>query len=164
MSQTQQEGLTFVTFVSNISVLESEMLALLTGRQLRSSAVLRLLLRFHVYSSSRCVCAQQVNPGDLRALRKGMSLYHSESQLSSLPQRQDAMHVVSIQEEQTGHSAKRGREGGRDRGTNTHFCTTFTPGCVTAVEEQTPTHAEVQGDASSAKPWRGEQRGGEEGR
>ncbi|XP_056872605.1 coiled-coil domain-containing protein 85C-B isoform X4 [Takifugu flavidus] len=35
----------------------------------------------------------QCNPGDLRALRKGMSLYHSESQLSSLPQRQDAMHV-----------------------------------------------------------------------
>ncbi|XP_067338414.1 coiled-coil domain-containing protein 85C-B isoform X2 [Channa argus] len=35
----------------------------------------------------------QCNPGDLRALRKGMTLYHSESQLSSLPQRQDAMHV-----------------------------------------------------------------------
>ncbi|KAL6096316.1 ccdc85c [Pungitius sinensis] len=34
----------------------------------------------------------QSNPGDLRALRKGMTLYHSESQLSSLPQRQDAMH------------------------------------------------------------------------
>nr|XP_046228445.1 coiled-coil domain-containing protein 85C-B-like isoform X3 [Scatophagus argus] len=33
------------------------------------------------------------NPGDLRALRKGMTLYHSESQLSSLPQRQDAMHM-----------------------------------------------------------------------
>ncbi|TWW69124.1 Coiled-coil domain-containing protein 85C-B [Takifugu flavidus] len=38
-------------------------------------------------------CLPQCNPGDLRALRKGMSLYHSESQLSSLPQRQDAMHV-----------------------------------------------------------------------
>ncbi|XP_049446129.1 coiled-coil domain-containing protein 85C-B isoform X4 [Epinephelus fuscoguttatus] len=35
----------------------------------------------------------QYNPGDLRALRKGMTLYHSESQLSSLPQRQDAMHM-----------------------------------------------------------------------
>ncbi|KAM8832183.1 coiled-coil domain-containing protein 85C-B [Spinachia spinachia] len=35
----------------------------------------------------------QSNPGDLRALRKGMTLYHSESQLSSLPQRQDAMHT-----------------------------------------------------------------------
>ncbi|XP_061668198.1 coiled-coil domain-containing protein 85C-A-like isoform X2 [Syngnathoides biaculeatus] len=34
----------------------------------------------------------QCNPGDLRALRKGMTLYHSESQLSSLPQRQDATH------------------------------------------------------------------------
>ncbi|XP_068432772.1 coiled-coil domain-containing protein 85C-B isoform X2 [Clinocottus analis] len=35
----------------------------------------------------------QSNPGDLRGLRKGMNLYHSESQLSSLPQRQDAMHM-----------------------------------------------------------------------
>lgn len=43
------------------------------------------------------VCAQQCNPGDLRALRKGMTLYHSESQLSSLPQRQEAMHMVSTQ-------------------------------------------------------------------
>ncbi|KAJ8007315.1 hypothetical protein DPEC_G00116260 [Dallia pectoralis] len=31
----------------------------------------------------------QSNPGDLRVLRKGMALYHSESQLSSLPRRQD---------------------------------------------------------------------------
>ncbi|XP_029903508.1 coiled-coil domain-containing protein 85C-B isoform X3 [Myripristis murdjan] len=37
--------------------------------------------------------SQQCNPGDLRALRKGMTLYHSESQLSSLPQRQDALHM-----------------------------------------------------------------------
>ncbi|XP_051510798.1 coiled-coil domain-containing protein 85C-B isoform X2 [Myxocyprinus asiaticus] len=31
------------------------------------------------------------NPGDLQAVRKGMTLYHSESQLSSLPQRQEAL-------------------------------------------------------------------------
>ncbi|XP_072535749.1 coiled-coil domain-containing protein 85C-B isoform X3 [Salminus brasiliensis] len=31
------------------------------------------------------------NPGDLRSLRKGMTLYHSETQLSSLPQRQEAL-------------------------------------------------------------------------
>ncbi|KAM6915306.1 coiled-coil domain-containing protein 85C-B isoform 3-T3 [Xenentodon cancila] len=37
--------------------------------------------------------SQQCNPGDLRALRKGMTLYHSESQLSSLPQRQEAMQM-----------------------------------------------------------------------
>lgn len=30
-------------------------------------------------------------PGDLRALRKNMTLFHSESQLSSLPQRQEAL-------------------------------------------------------------------------
>uniref|UniRef100_A0A4W5JJ90 Uncharacterized protein n=1 Tax=Hucho hucho TaxID=62062 RepID=A0A4W5JJ90_9TELE len=39
---------------------------------------------------------QQCNPGDLRVLRKGMTLYHSESQLSSLPQRQDALHNGTI--------------------------------------------------------------------
>ncbi|XP_064178453.1 coiled-coil domain-containing protein 85C-A-like isoform X11 [Anguilla rostrata] len=31
------------------------------------------------------------NPGDLKTLRKGLSLYHSESQLSSLPQYPDAL-------------------------------------------------------------------------
>ncbi|KAI4802480.1 hypothetical protein KUCAC02_020316, partial [Chaenocephalus aceratus] len=43
------------------------------------------------YSLSQ-IQTKKCNPGDLRALRKGMTLYHSESQLSSLPQRQDAMH------------------------------------------------------------------------
>ncbi|KAJ8341219.1 hypothetical protein SKAU_G00335100 [Synaphobranchus kaupii] len=33
---------------------------------------------------------KQGNPGDLKTLRKGLSLYHSESQLSSLPQYPDA--------------------------------------------------------------------------
>nr|XP_046228443.1 coiled-coil domain-containing protein 85C-B-like isoform X1 [Scatophagus argus] len=44
-------------------------------------------------SPTQLKCFTQCNPGDLRALRKGMTLYHSESQLSSLPQRQDAMHM-----------------------------------------------------------------------
>ncbi|XP_070781471.1 coiled-coil domain-containing protein 85C-B isoform X3 [Enoplosus armatus] len=44
------------------------------------------------YSLSQ-IQTKKCNPGDLRALRKGMTLYHSESQLSSLPQRQDAMHM-----------------------------------------------------------------------
>ncbi|KAI1895319.1 hypothetical protein AGOR_G00105070 [Albula goreensis] len=35
--------------------------------------------------------AKQSNPGDLKTLRKGMSLYHSESQLSSLPQYPEAL-------------------------------------------------------------------------
>ncbi|KAK1805428.1 hypothetical protein P4O66_019744 [Electrophorus voltai] len=35
--------------------------------------------------------AGNCNPGDLRSLRKGMTLYHSESQLSSLPQRHEAL-------------------------------------------------------------------------
>ncbi|XP_041952449.1 coiled-coil domain-containing protein 85C-B isoform X2 [Alosa alosa] len=42
------------------------------------------------YSLSK-IQTKQSNLGDLRALRKGMTLYHSESQLSSLPQRQEAM-------------------------------------------------------------------------
>ncbi|XP_043075434.1 coiled-coil domain-containing protein 85C-A-like [Puntigrus tetrazona] len=41
------------------------------------------------YSLSKL--SMKCNPGDLRALRKGMTLYHSESQLSSLPQRQEAL-------------------------------------------------------------------------
>ncbi|XP_039981095.1 coiled-coil domain-containing protein 85C-B isoform X2 [Xiphias gladius] len=44
------------------------------------------------YSLSQ-IQTKKCNPGDLRALRKGMTLYHSESQLSSLPQRQDATHM-----------------------------------------------------------------------
>ncbi|XP_037606694.1 coiled-coil domain-containing protein 85C-B isoform X2 [Sebastes umbrosus] len=46
---------------------------------------------YNRYSLSQ-IPTKKCNPGDLRALRKGMTLYHSESQLSSLPQRQDAMH------------------------------------------------------------------------
>ncbi|XP_038582322.1 coiled-coil domain-containing protein 85C-B isoform X2 [Micropterus salmoides] len=47
---------------------------------------------YNRYSLSQ-IQTKKCNPGDLRALRKGMTLYHSESQLSSLPQRQDAMHM-----------------------------------------------------------------------
>ncbi|KAM4528902.1 coiled-coil domain-containing protein 85C-B isoform 1-T1 [Fundulus diaphanus] len=48
---------------------------------------------YNRYSLSQIQMKKQCNPGDLRALRKGMTLYHSESQLSSLPQRQEAMHM-----------------------------------------------------------------------
>ncbi|XP_068199453.1 coiled-coil domain-containing protein 85C-B isoform X1 [Antennarius striatus] len=48
---------------------------------------------YNRYSLSQIQTKKQCNPGDLRALRKGMTLYHSESQLSSLPQRQDTMHM-----------------------------------------------------------------------
>ena len=47
------------------------------------------------------VSVQQCNLGDLRALRKGMTLYHSESQLSSLPKRQEAMLNVSTRRRTT---------------------------------------------------------------
>ncbi|XP_068610106.1 coiled-coil domain-containing protein 85C-B [Brachionichthys hirsutus] len=48
---------------------------------------------YNRYSLSQIQTRKQCNPGDLRALRKGMTLYHSESQLSSLPQRQDTGHM-----------------------------------------------------------------------
>ncbi|KAI2654248.1 Coiled-coil domain-containing protein 85C-A [Labeo rohita] len=40
--------------------------------------------------------SQQGNMGDLKTLRKGLSLYHSESQLSSLSQFQDTLQNVCI--------------------------------------------------------------------
>nr|XP_013999260.1 unnamed protein product [Salmo salar] len=46
--------------------------------------------------NNKLLTQQQCNPGDLRVLRKGMTLYHSESQLSSLPQRQDALHNGTV--------------------------------------------------------------------
>ncbi|XP_034555962.1 coiled-coil domain-containing protein 85C-B isoform X2 [Notolabrus celidotus] len=53
----------------------------------------KLLTQAHNRYSLSQIQTKKCNPGDLRALRKGMTLYHSESQLSSLPQRQDAMHM-----------------------------------------------------------------------
>ncbi|XP_032399292.1 coiled-coil domain-containing protein 85C-B isoform X6 [Etheostoma spectabile] len=54
----------------------------------------QLLSQAHSRYSLSQIQTRKCNPGDLRVLRKGMTLYHSESQLSSLPQRQDAMHMV----------------------------------------------------------------------
>ncbi|XP_076027768.1 coiled-coil domain-containing protein 85C-B isoform X1 [Genypterus blacodes] len=65
---------------SKVRILEDDNNKLLTQAQSR-------------YSLSQIPVKKQCNPGDLRALRKGMTLYHSESQLSSLPQRQEAMHM-----------------------------------------------------------------------
>ncbi|XP_032399287.1 coiled-coil domain-containing protein 85C-B isoform X2 [Etheostoma spectabile] len=53
----------------------------------------QLLSQAHSRYSLSQIQTRKCNPGDLRVLRKGMTLYHSESQLSSLPQRQDAMHM-----------------------------------------------------------------------
>ncbi|XP_029965500.1 coiled-coil domain-containing protein 85C-B isoform X2 [Salarias fasciatus] len=53
----------------------------------------KLLSQAHSRYSLSQIQTRKCNPGDLRALRKGMTLYHSESQLSSLPQRQEAMHM-----------------------------------------------------------------------
>ncbi|CAG00098.1 unnamed protein product [Tetraodon nigroviridis] len=58
-----------------------------------SNYIRQLETKVRILEDDNKLLSQQCNPGDLRALRKGMSLYHSESQLSSLPQRQDAVHV-----------------------------------------------------------------------
>ncbi|CAL1586016.1 unnamed protein product [Knipowitschia caucasica] len=55
----------------------------------------KLLSQAHSRYSLSQIPSRKCNPGDLRALRKGMGLYHSESQLSSLPQRQEALHMGS---------------------------------------------------------------------
>ncbi|MBN3282068.1 CC85C protein, partial [Polyodon spathula] len=39
---------------------------------------------------------QQSSSGDLKTLRKGFSLYHSESQLTSLPQYQESLQSGSV--------------------------------------------------------------------
>lgn len=44
---------------------------------------------------SFCLCSvNQGNVGDLKTLKKGLSLYHSESQLSALSKQQDALQNV----------------------------------------------------------------------
>ncbi|XP_023203425.1 coiled-coil domain-containing protein 85C isoform X2 [Xiphophorus maculatus] len=53
----------------------------------------KLLSQAHNRYSLSQIQTKKCNLGDLRVLRKGMTLYHSESQLSSLPQRQEAMHM-----------------------------------------------------------------------
>ncbi|XP_044026015.1 coiled-coil domain-containing protein 85C-B isoform X4 [Siniperca chuatsi] len=58
-----------------------------------SSYIRQLETKVRILEDDNSKLLSQCNPGDLRALRKGMTLYHSESQLSSLPQRQEAMHM-----------------------------------------------------------------------
>ncbi|XP_053301368.1 coiled-coil domain-containing protein 85C-B isoform X4 [Pleuronectes platessa] len=58
-----------------------------------SNYIRQLETKVRILEDDNTKLLTQCNPGDLRVLRKGMTLYHSESQLSSLPQRQDAMHM-----------------------------------------------------------------------
>uniref|UniRef100_A0A8C8HZG6 Coiled-coil domain containing 85C, b n=1 Tax=Oncorhynchus tshawytscha TaxID=74940 RepID=A0A8C8HZG6_ONCTS len=57
---------------------------------------LEIKMRILEDDNNKLLTQQQCNPGDLRVLRKGMTLYHSESQLSSLPRRQDALHNGTV--------------------------------------------------------------------
>ncbi|KAL1254373.1 hypothetical protein QQF64_016602, partial [Cirrhinus molitorella] len=60
-----------------------------------SNYIRQLETKVRILEDNNNKLLSQCNPGDLRALRKGMTLYHSESQLSSLPQRQEAILNVS---------------------------------------------------------------------
>ncbi|XP_076872864.1 coiled-coil domain-containing protein 85C-B isoform X2 [Brachyhypopomus gauderio] len=56
-----------------------------------SNYIRQLETKVRILESDNSKLLSQCNPGDLRSLRKGMTLYHSESQLSSLPQCQEAL-------------------------------------------------------------------------
>ncbi|XP_038142054.1 coiled-coil domain-containing protein 85C-B isoform X2 [Cyprinodon tularosa] len=78
---------------TKVRILEDDNNKLLSQAQNRYSlSQIQMKQAQNRYSLSQ-IQMKQCNPGDLRALRKGMTLYHSESQLSSLPQRQEAMHM-----------------------------------------------------------------------
>ncbi|XP_006037451.1 coiled-coil domain-containing protein 85C isoform X2 [Alligator sinensis] len=56
-----------------------------------SNYIRQLETKVKLLEDDNKLLSQQSSTGDLRTLRKGLSPYHSESQLSSLPQYQDAM-------------------------------------------------------------------------
>ncbi|XP_064178472.1 coiled-coil domain-containing protein 85C-A-like isoform X13 [Anguilla rostrata] len=56
-----------------------------------SNYIRQLESKVRILEDDNKLLTQQGNPGDLKTLRKGLSLYHSESQLSSLPQYPDAL-------------------------------------------------------------------------
>ncbi|XP_060118764.1 coiled-coil domain-containing protein 85C isoform X2 [Heteronotia binoei] len=56
-----------------------------------SNYIRQLETKVKLLEDDNKLLSQQSSAGDLRTLRKGLSPYHSESQLSSLPQYQDAM-------------------------------------------------------------------------
>ncbi|NXG25025.1 CC85C protein, partial [Grallaria varia] len=56
-----------------------------------SNYIRQLETKVKLLEDDNKLLSQQSSTGDLRTLRKGLSPYHSESQLSSLPQYQDAL-------------------------------------------------------------------------
>uniref|UniRef100_A0A8D0C1D3 Coiled-coil domain containing 85C n=1 Tax=Salvator merianae TaxID=96440 RepID=A0A8D0C1D3_SALMN len=56
-----------------------------------SNYIRQLETKVKLLEDDNKLLSQQSSTGDLRTLRKGLSPYHSESQLSSLPQYQDSM-------------------------------------------------------------------------
>ncbi|XP_047925853.1 coiled-coil domain-containing protein 85C isoform X5 [Anser cygnoides] len=59
-----------------------------------SNYIRQLETKVKLLEDDNKLLSQQSSTGDLRTLRKGLSPYHSESQLSSLPQYQDALQNV----------------------------------------------------------------------
>ncbi|XP_009950283.1 PREDICTED: coiled-coil domain-containing protein 85C-like [Leptosomus discolor] len=60
-------------------------------RDSSSNYIRQLETKVKLLEDDNKLLSQQSSTGDLRTLRKGLSPYHSESQLSSLPQYQDAL-------------------------------------------------------------------------
>ncbi|XP_061097208.1 coiled-coil domain-containing protein 85C-A-like isoform X7 [Conger conger] len=56
-----------------------------------SNYIRQLETKVRILQDDNKLLSQQGSPGDLKTLRKGLSLYHSESQLSSLPQYPEAL-------------------------------------------------------------------------
>ncbi|KAJ7406624.1 coiled-coil domain-containing protein 85C [Willisornis vidua] len=56
-----------------------------------SNYIRQLETKVKLLEDDNKLLSQQSSTGDLRTLRKGLSPYHSESQLSSLPQYQDTL-------------------------------------------------------------------------
>ncbi|XP_010011935.1 PREDICTED: coiled-coil domain-containing protein 85C [Nestor notabilis] len=62
-----------------------------SGGDSSSNYIRQLETKVKLLEDDNKLLSQQSSTGDLRTLRKGLSPYHSESQLSSLPQYQDAL-------------------------------------------------------------------------
>ncbi|XP_010114306.1 PREDICTED: coiled-coil domain-containing protein 85C [Chlamydotis macqueenii] len=61
------------------------------GEDSSSNYIRQLETKVKLLEDDNKLLSQQTGTGDLRTLRKGLSPYHSESQLSSLPQYQDTL-------------------------------------------------------------------------
>ncbi|XP_023783366.1 coiled-coil domain-containing protein 85C isoform X2 [Cyanistes caeruleus] len=77
-----------------VTVLWQQWISSLRTEDSSSNYIRQLETKVKLLEDDNKLLSQQSSTGDLRTLRKGLSPYHSESQLSSLPQYQDALQNV----------------------------------------------------------------------